>query len=129
MYEYRLYGVPVPLARPRMGTRTVYDSQKNMKLIHGIELSKQHENRPMFSGHLHLDAVFVFPMPKKTPAKQREVLNNSFYKPRPDIDNLIKYIADIATGILYQDDCNIVSVTAKKVYGEEAHTVFKIKNI
>ena len=58
--EYVLKGSPTPLARPRLGKGYVYDSQKNIKLIQGIELSRQHGDMELFDGPLHMDFIFRF---------------------------------------------------------------------
>ena len=38
---------------------------------------------------------------------------------KPDLDKMIRSIKDALTGILYQDDAQIVSLHARKVYGDE----------
>lgn len=35
---------------------------------------------------------------------------------KPDVDNIVKIVADALNGVAYHDDTQIVSVLAKKVY-------------
>ena len=56
--------------------------------------------------------------PKSTSKiKHAEMLCGSL-KPlkKPDVDNIVKVVADALNGVAYHDDTQIVSVSAKKVY-------------
>jgi Holliday junction resolvase RusA-like endonuclease len=39
---------------------------------------------------------------------------------RPDLDNIVKAITDGMNGVVYEDDSQIVSLHATKVYGTDA---------
>ncbi len=39
---------------------------------------------------------------------------------KKDLSNLIKSAEDAMTGIIYKDDCQIVTITAHKKYGEKS---------
>lgn len=41
---------------------------------------------------------------------------------KPDIDNYLKYILDCMSGIVFKDDAQVWSISAKKVYGVEPCT-------
>lgn len=129
MNSYVLMGNPTALARCRVGNRRVWDSQKQIKLIHGIDIAQQHNNRPMFKGPLLLDVIFIFDIPKKTPAKKAILLIDTPYTGKIDLDNMIKYIGDVCTGILYDNDNVITNITAKKVYGDTARTIFSLREL
>ena len=45
---------------------------------------------------------------------------------RPDLSNLIKFIEDVATGILYKDDCIIAELVSYKHYDTNPRTEFMI---
>lgn len=110
--------------RARMGGKKMFDSQKKEKLVMGIELARQHHNRPLYTGPLHLDVRFYFPYP------QRRSKNPSFYHyGRPDLSNLIKLVEDVAQGVLYGDDCLIASICAVKLYAKEGRTEFSLLEI
>lgn len=49
--------------------------------------------------------------------KQREMIEGDVLPlKKPDMDNIIKVVADALNGVAYHDDTQIVSVIAKKVY-------------
>jgi Holliday junction resolvase RusA-like endonuclease len=70
-------------------------------------------------------SVFCYvrlPVPKSYPKKRTEACLSGLEKPmkKPDIDNIFKSIADGLNGIVYHDDCQIVSINVKKVYSCQA---------
>jgi len=121
---YIIPGEPIPLARARFGKNKVWDSQKQQKFAFGIHLNKQHGNQPLFHGPLHMDVTFFMPMPKKV--SKTKPLTNKPHIFTPDLDNLIKLVADAATGILYADDCTICQISARKVYDTNTRTEFTL---
>lgn len=125
---YVIKGDPTPLARARHGRGRTWDPQKQLKLVYGIELERQHNNAPWFDGPLHLDIVFFMPIPK-TSTKRRHMIDGTPHRFRPDLDNTIKFILDVATGILFKDDAIISSINAKKLYDLEPRTEFIITEI
>lgn len=56
-----------------------------------------------------LNVSFVYVKPKR----EKKV----YRAKRPDIDNLIKLVLDAGNGILWEDDVQVVSLIANKVYG------------
>jgi len=129
MKVYILPGDPIPLARARVGKRSVWDSQKQLKLVAGIALLNQHGNLPQFSNSLHLDVTFYIGFPIRMGKKARDKKNGTYHVYKPDVSNLLKFIEDICTGVLYRDDSLIAVVTAKKIYDEIPRTEFTIREI
>jgi Holliday junction resolvase RusA-like endonuclease len=124
---YVIDGPPIALARPRMNGMRIYDSQKKEKLLWGIELKDQHGDADLFKGPLHLSVVFFMPIPESyTIDKKMKVAGHSHVF-KPDLDNFIKWVCDVATGILFADDCIIAKITATKIYHLEARTEFTIE--
>ena len=120
--SYVIPGDPVPLARARMHRDRIYDPQKHLKLSAGLYLLNQHGSLPFFTGPLELSIIFYIAASKKhSPGK--------YHIFRPDLSNLIKFIEDIATGILYHDDCLISSLTAIKKYDTLPRTELTVKEI
>ena len=114
---YVIPGEPIPLARPRHSHNNVYDSQKNQKLVLSINLRNQHKNKPLYLGPLLLNITFYMPVAKSREEFKASLMGTPhFYK--PDLSNLIKMTEDIANGIIFKDDCQIVEIIAKKIYGE-----------
>jgi Holliday junction resolvase RusA-like endonuclease len=70
-------------------------------------------------------SVFCYirlPVPKSYPKTRREACLNGSERPskKPDTDNVFKSVSDAMNGIVYKDDCQIVSINAKKVYSAVA---------
>lgn len=112
-FVYVVLGDPTPLARGRFVNRRVWDSQKQEKLIFGLNLKNLHGNKPLFTGPLHLELNFFFPIPR---SKQKKNLAGTYHFFRPDLDNLIKFAADCANGVLFKDDAIIASIKSCKLY-------------
>jgi Holliday junction resolvase RusA-like endonuclease len=126
---YIINGNPVPLARPRMTRNNVYDSQKDFKLIAGLDIKKQHGNDPMFEGPLHLDVTFFMRIPYPSSRDKKRKLCSTYHVTRPDLSNLLKFYEDVCTGILYQDDSLISSISCKKIYDISPRTEFSLRTI
>lgn len=126
---YQILGTPTPLARARFSSRHVYDSQKAQKFVHGTLIrSQQQDPDLMFNGPLQLLAMFYFPIPKAQCTKTRGVEHN-YRLSTPDLDNLIKYILDMAQGILYPNDSLFCRIEAYKLYDDNPRTVFTITEL
>jgi Holliday junction resolvase RusA-like endonuclease len=70
-------------------------------------------------------SVFCYirlPVPKSYSKTRREACLNGSERPskKPDTDNVFKSVSDAMNGIVYKDDCQIVSINAKKVYSAVA---------
>ena len=119
-YTYIIEGEPIPLLRPRYSPRhnKLYDSQKNEKLILGINLRNQHQDRDPIDGPIRMDITFFMPVPK-TRLKEKKALMNTYHFYRADLSNMIKFYEDVAQDCgIFRDDCLIAEIFAKKIYGE-----------
>lgn len=125
-HNYNLPGKPIPLQRPRFSAGKVFDAQKQQKLIAGIQLKKQHNNQPPLIGPLRLHVTFFMPITKEM-AKSKNIFY--YHQVRPDLDNCIKWICDVANTILYHDDAQICSITAHKVYDKDPRTEFTLREL
>jgi crossover junction endodeoxyribonuclease RusA len=59
---------------------------------------------------VEMDLLFVFNKPKTVKRNEPYV--------RPDLDKLIRAVLDGLTGVAYEDDQQVVRLTAQKAYGE-----------
>ena len=119
MNKYIITGNPIPLQRPRFSpiSKRVYDSQKDIRHLHACELRLQYGTTLPIHHPLHVDLTFYMPIPQ---SKRKKI--PPAHITRPDLDNLIKWILDIATGIIYDDDALICSISAKKIYDTNPRT-------
>jgi Holliday junction resolvase RusA-like endonuclease len=60
-------------------------------------------------------------VPKSVSAKKREAMISGKSRPtkKPDMDNIIKVVADALNGIAYYDDSQIVDCRVAKVWSDE----------
>lgn len=127
---YTIPGKPIPLARPRFSRGKVYDPQEKIKeectwyLLH--QRSKNKFPYPL-TGPLELDVTFYMPIPKSISKKNKTALINTPHYIKPDLDNLIKFVLDCASGILYFDDKSIATITARKLYDTIPRTTFTLR--
>jgi Holliday junction resolvase RusA-like endonuclease len=129
--KYVINGDPTPLARPRYSVRSksIFDPQKNQKLFAQITLDQQHNNAPKFEGPIHIEMIFYMPAPKHISVKRKKLLQGKYHIFRPDTDNCIKYVCDIAQKILFEEDCIVASISAYKVYDLNPRTEFIVKTL
>ena len=120
--KYILDGDPVAWARAGINGGRLYDTQKHLKLIMGLNIRNQHGDRPFFEGPLILEVTFFMPIPKRV--KNRSLLEGQPTKSKPDCSNLVKLIEDSCIGLLYKDDAIIYKIVAQRVYGQRPRTEF-----
>ncbi len=65
-----------------------------------------------------MELLFVFNRPKTVKRDEPYV--------RPDLDKLIRAVLDGLTGVAYEDDQQVVRLTAQKAYGETEGVHIKI---
>ncbi len=130
--SYVIHGDPIPLARARFGkNKRIYDSQKHLKIVWGVNLSRLHGDDPLFQGPLFMEVTFYMKIAESKSYYHRKKLQNKWHVCRPDASNLLKWIEDIGTGIIYHDDCLIAKVLVEKCYddGNGPRTEFTISNL
>lgn len=122
--RFVIHGSPTPLARARYSTKSnrVWDCQKQIKLATGIEVANIYGDTRMMGGSLHLEIYFYFQSSKQHKTGKYHVF-------KPDLSNLIKFIEDVCTGIIYNDDCLISSISAHKIYDTKPRTEFELWEI
>jgi Holliday junction resolvase RusA-like endonuclease len=134
--KFRLDGPPTPLARPRMassrrslgGGGKVYDPQRHQKLLDGLKIARQYTG-PLLTIPVLLTVEFHFAIPRSYSKSKKADTLGQYHTFKPDLSNLIKYIEDLCTGIVYVDDALIAKIIATKVYSEESYTEFTISSL
>jgi Holliday junction resolvase RusA-like endonuclease len=68
---------------------------------------------------------------KSTSKKDRLLMSEHSLRPtkKPDVDNIVKVVADALNGIAYHDDSQIVNVVISKWYSENPRVEVKINQI
>jgi Holliday junction resolvase RusA-like endonuclease len=71
---------------------------------------------------VHLECIFMIPMPQSWSQKKRKALNGTPCHSKPDIDNLLKGVMDI----IWDDDAGITSENSRKYWSDDPKTVIRI---
>lgn len=102
---------PVAKGRPRLGRGRTYTPQRTKDFENRIKsmAQQQYRNGPM-KGALSVTVVFFI----KKPAS----VTRDYPTVKPDLDNLEKSLFDALNGIAYEDDSQIIELSASKKYGE-----------
>ena len=137
-----IMGDPIPLQRTRLRSSSyagqghkVYDPQKDLKTIIGIQLKSRIKRNCDYSsldGHLSLNLLFYFEIPRSWSLKKKEKVAAKRKSSRPDLSNLIKFYEDVMQDIgLFEDDAQIVAISAEKFYddGQGARVVITLKEV
>lgn len=80
---------------------------------------------------LYVEIIAYMGIPKSKSKKWRAAAIRGQERPtkKPDVDNLFKLVTDALSGILYNDDKQIVSCRVQKWYSEEPRTEVKIAEV
>jgi len=114
---FTIFMEPVAKGRPRFGRGRTYTPEKTRTAEDEIRwhIIRMFETfAPCYEKGvpLKLEAVFYKTRPKRLP--KRICLPTG----KPDIDNLLKALVDAMAGLLFLNDSQITSVTARKRYGD-----------
>ena len=82
-------------------------------------------------GQLDMRLTAYFAIPASTSKKRQQLMRDKVIRPtkKPDMDNIIKIIADALNGIAYYDDSQIVDTAVRKFYSDEPRVVVKISEV
>lgn len=125
MFELFLPGPPIPLARPRLHGKGLYDPQFAEK--NALQDYTRKNVKKPFEGALHLDLVFQMPIPMSFSKTKK--LNLPAYTKRPDLSNLVKFIEDALNGVLWHDDAQIISFNARKCYHNDVGVLLTVRTL
>lgn len=122
--EFDIPGEPKGKGRPRFTrnghTYTPRDTAEYEKLVK-LEYKRQCGEMYFPKGTMLIMYINAFyGIPKSTGRKQRErmLLNEICPVKKPDLDNIVKIIADSLNKVAYDDDAQIVNVSASKAYSD-----------
>jgi len=124
--KFTIPGEPQGKGRPRVVrngsfTRTFTpEKTANYENLVKLEFQRQCPDLWIPSGPVRMVIKAYYGLAKSDSQKKRQAKLSGVIRPtkKPDIDNCIKAIADSINGLAYQDDTQIVSVTAEKYYAE-----------
>ena len=133
-FELILDGPPHGKGRPRFSRATghTYTPEKTARFEERLAWAAQSvmNRAPLFDGPLEMAVHAYFSIPASKPAKWKTDAKNGLIRPtkKPDIDNVVKGVADALNKVVYVDDTQIVSLTAAKYYSERPRIEIFISN-
>ena len=115
----KIPGRPKGKSRPRFANGHAYTPKATRDYEKAIATCYQEQYGRKFEGGLSIDIEAVFKIPESWNKKKKWETINEGRKPeiRPDIDNIVKVVMDGLNGIAYDDDSQVVEITARKIYG------------
>jgi Holliday junction resolvase RusA-like endonuclease len=134
-FELILDGEPIGKGRPRFSRQTghTYTPEKTARFEERLAWAAQStmQRRPLFDGPLRVLINAYFSIPASKPAKWRLAAMEQKILPtkKPDIDNVIKGVADALNKVVYVDDTQIVSLAAGKFYSDRPRIEIFIRHV
>ena len=132
-FELILDGEPIGKGRPRFsrGTGHAYTPEKTARFEERLAWAAQSkmDRKPLLEGELNMVVHAYFSIPKSKPQKWKTDALAWKIRPtkKPDIDNIIKGVADALNKVVYVDDTQIVVLTAMKFYSDRPRIEICIK--
>lgn len=134
--SFTVYGEPKGKGRPRFNAKTGHAmtpvDTANYESFVKLEYGRQCEGL-MFPEDAMLDMRIkaYYSIPKAASKKKKQQMLNGKIRPikKPDMDNVIKIIADSLNKIAYRDDTQIVDCQCRKFYSENPRVEVKILEI
>ena len=124
---FRFDIIPVACGRPRVtkfGTfnpkKTTNYKQQLLEILH-LQLMDgkiRQEIDKIYDKSLALTATFGMPIPGRLIKKNSQPWKTALPTKKPDLDNCIKSVQDILTGVVYKDDSQITHIAIRKIYTE-----------
>ena len=125
-------GEPVAQGRPRVTKFGTYDPEKSKDYKAYVKLLASQKNlAARLSGPLNvkITAVFAIPRSKSKKFKAAALALKELPTKKPDADNVAKIVCDSVNGILWDDDCQIVELSVKKIYGEAPRVEMEVEEV
>ena len=125
---FTVYGEPVAKGRPRFSTRgkfpVAYTPEKTKAYefeVGMMALAAMGGTKPL-EGALEAFIYITYAVPESYSKKRLEACLSGLEKhtKKPDLDNVIKSVIDGMDKIVFDNDSQITSIHATKVYGEVA---------
>ena len=121
---------PKPQQRHRSNGRFQYDPSSKDKQDF-LFLVKQYAPKQPITDIVEMDITFCYKRPAShfRSKNKKKILKDNvpfFKSSKADLDNLIKFVCDALNGVFYKDDSQVVSIHARKLYGEKDYVMIKI---
>lgn len=127
--QFEISGLPTPWAAHQGYGRKSFNPRFKEKEYAQWQFKSQFNRNSPIAGPIHADICFHLPIPAGTSkARKRDMLAGRLrHIKKPDVDNLTKFILDAAKKIIFDDDSQIVTLFARKIYSECPKTIIRIE--
>lgn len=134
--KFTVYGEPKGKGRPRFNTKTGHamtpkDTVNYETLVHMEYMSQCGNVKFPDDAMLDMRIKAYYSIPKSVSKKKKALMLDGTLRPtkKPDMDNVVKIIADSLNQIAYRDDTQIVDCQCRKFYSDEPRVEVKIIEI
>lgn len=132
--KFTVLGEPKGKGRPRFNTHTGHamtpkDTANYETLVHMEYLAQCQNFRFPDEAMLDLRIKAFYSIPNSKSKKMKAAMLNNTIRPtkKPDMDNVIKIIADSLNQVAYRDDKQIVDCQCRKFYSDTPRVEVTIK--
>lgn len=134
MKQFTVYGEPKGKGRPRFARNGhTYTPSETVNYETLVKVSYQAQCEGCYDKDkmLCMTVMAYFNVPKSASNKKREAMLAGRIRPtkKPDLDNILKIVADSLNGIAYYDDAQIVGISLRKFYSDVPRTEIIIQDI
>lgn len=132
--SFTVLGEPKGKARPRFAkghAMTPKDTVNYETLVHMEYLSQCGDKKFSDDAMLDMRIKAYYSIPKSASKKKKSAMAMGMIRPtkKPDMDNVVKIIADSLNQVAYRDDTQIVDCQCRKFYSENPRVEVRIKEI
>ncbi|MFX3617961.1 MAG: RusA family crossover junction endodeoxyribonuclease [Sporolactobacillus sp.] len=133
MIEFTIYGEPIGQGRPRFttiaGHARAYDPPDSREYKKYVKMMAV-QNRPHMpiEGPVSLKLLIYRPLLKSMSKKKKAAAVAGTLRPtkKPDVDNVAKGVMDAMTGIIWQDDKQVVKLDVEKFYSQQPRVEVRV---
>jgi len=124
-------GEPRGKQRPRFGHGTTYTPSETVKYEKEVKALFYQAGGKKISGPVKLEIAAFYGIPQSAPSEKRNRMDDGEILPqkKPDLDNVVKIIMDGLNGAAYDDDKQVVGITAYKLYDYSPQVMVTITGV
>ena len=114
--------IPVAQPRARITRWNAFNPAKDKANWARLQIAEQFNEK--LECPIEIKLTFFMKIPKSTSKKKREAIEKGyiFHIKKPDIDNLMIFILNCMTDIVYRDDNQVFKISAEKIYSDNPRT-------
>ena len=118
--SFTIEGEPTGKGRPRYGKYKTYTPAKTKAVENNIAYFYKVNIGHYFEGYVKLKLDIYYSIAKSDSKKKKLMKLNNELRPnkKPDIDNVVKLVADALNEVAYKDDTQIIELECRKFYSD-----------